>query len=310
MISTRAAFVLVLTLSCTGASSPVGGRSGGSTGATAGSGGDDSSSSGGQGGSRTPGAGGAGASAGGTSGGSAGGSSGGAGIDAGEAADAGSGTSSNDGGSPDSGSSAGGAAGSDPLAAGWTPYDPPKKIQIETHDKTTSFPYTTTSMASEGGSYDRSDGIETFKLFNHDASNRVEVRVLDDYATGWRQFAGDVRFIAPTDNESMMQVFGETGGSSMLMLKGYAENGGTIAKEGGKVVLVTGVYGKWVHVNVIHDATNNKVSIYIDGQLKGNFPGKGVGPDRPFHYHKYGCYGTLMTESAQVQWRNIAYYLK
>jgi hypothetical protein len=218
---------------------------------------------------------------------------------------------STDGASPDGPSNTSdAAASSDPLVAGWTPYDPPKEVQIETADIGKSYPYTSTSLMSAGASYDRSNGIETFKLFNHDASNRVEVRVLDNYATGLRQFVGDVMFTSPTDNESMMQVFGVTGGSSMLMLKGYAADGGTIAKEGGHTVLATGVYGKWLHVNVIHDATNNNVSVYINGQQKGKWGAGKVGPDRPFHYHKYGCYGTLMTESAEVQWRNISYYMK
>jgi hypothetical protein len=325
MISrTRAITLLVFTLSCTGTPSSRDGRSGGSTSATgSGLGGDGSSSSGGQGGSGTLGktGGSVGTSDGGTSGSTTGGSggsstsTGGAGIDAGQGtgghAGGGGAGAPDDGGAQDVAPNADGAVpGNDPLAAGWTPYDPPKEVQIETADVIKSYPYTSPSLMSTGASYDRSNGIETFKLINHDTSNRVEVRVLDNYATGLRQFAGDVRFTAPTDDESMMQVFGETGGSAMLMLKGYAENGGTIAKEGGHSVIATGVYGQWVHVNVIHDATNNKVSVYINGQLKGDFPGKGVGPDRPFHYHKYGCYGTLMTDTAQVQWRNVAYYMK
>jgi hypothetical protein len=312
-------------MSCAGAASAPGGGSNGSLGGNSGSGGDEGSSTGGQGGAGASpgGAGGTAGSAGGTSG-STGGGSGGAGS-GGTALDAGpsvvpdaSGTGgmvANDASvaTPDSANStsgAGGAGGADPQTVGWTAYNPPKFVQIETHDLTTHYDYTGTSYSSEGGSYDRSNGIETFKLFNNDASNRVEVRVMDDYATGLRQFVGDVRFTAPTDDESMMQVFGETGGSSMLMLKGYAANGGTIAKEGGHAVLVTGVYNTWVHVNVIHDATNNKVAVYINGQLKGNFGGKGVGPDRPFHYHKYGCYGTLMTATAQVEWRNVSYWMK
>jgi hypothetical protein len=147
-------------------------------------------------------------------------------------------------------------------------------------------------------------------MFNHDASNRVEVRVLDDYATGLRQFAGDVRFSAPLDNESLMQVFGEAGGSAMLMLRGYAENGGTIRAQPGNHVVATGVHGTWVHVNVIHDATKNHVSVYINGKLQGTWASGGVGPDRPFHYHKYGCYGTLNTVTAEVEWRNVAYFKK
>jgi hypothetical protein len=102
----------------------------------------------------------------------------------------------------------------------------------------------------------------------------------------------------------------EAGGASLLMIRGYAANGGTLMKQGGNVVVATGVHGKWVRVNVIHDATNRKMSVYIDGQLKVSENVGTVGPDRPFHYHKWGCYGTLRTESAQVEWRNVTLYMK
>src|SRR5262249_52453072 len=149
-------------------------------------------------------------------------------------------------------------------------------------------PGSTTSQASVGGSYERAGGIETFKLFNHDASNRVEKQITEQYSSGMRQFVGDLMFTAPMDNESVMQIFGRVGGASMLMIRADSADGGTLQAWGvPHATLATGITGKWVHINVIHDATANTVTIYINGTAVGTWnsaPGT--------HYFKYGIYGT------------------
>ena len=67
----------------------------------------------------------------------------------------------------------------DPLTVGWTSYNPLRLIQIETHDEVDDFPYVT-SKAGPGSSYQRANGIETFKLFNHNVWNRVKSQSHDD----------------------------------------------------------------------------------------------------------------------------------
>ncbi|WP_410673719.1 hypothetical protein [Amycolatopsis sp. cmx-4-68] len=190
------------------------------------------------------------------------------------------------------------------IGTGWTQVDPAKTIQVVSHG--TAHPHdwaTTTQAAEDGVSYSRSGGIETFKLLSK-SSNRVEVRVHNDYKTGLRQFEGDLKVAAPTEDESCMQIFGNDGpGATTLMIRAYAADGGTLRGLG--KVLATGVFGKWVHINVIHDATANKVSVYIGGQLTAT----GSGPTGT-HYFKYGVYGTLQATNAQTQWKNVKYFQK
>jgi hypothetical protein len=190
-----------------------------------------------------------------------------------------------------------------PIGGGWREHDPPRRLQIQSRGEYTNYPRSVTHATGPGGSYDRSGGVETFRLFNN-GTNRVEVRVQDNYTSGQRQFEGELRVSAPTNNESAMQIFGNDGsGATTLMVRSYSRNGGTL--RGGGKDLATNIYGKWVRVNVIHDATANKYSIYINGALKAS----ANGPNGT-HYFKYGVYGTLRTASAQHQWRDVHFYQK
>ncbi|RSM35239.1 hypothetical protein DMA12_45045 [Amycolatopsis balhimycina DSM 5908] len=190
------------------------------------------------------------------------------------------------------------------IGTGWTQVDPSKTIQVVSHG--TAHPHdwaTTTQAAEDGVSYSRSGGVETFKLLSK-SSNRVEVRVHNDYKTGLRHFEGDLKVAGPTEDESCMQIFGNDGpGATTLMIRAYAADGGTLRGLG--KVLATGVFGKWVHVNVIHDATANKVSVYLGGKLVAS----GSGPTGT-HYFKYGVYGTLQAANAQTQWKNVKFFQK
>jgi hypothetical protein len=190
-----------------------------------------------------------------------------------------------------------------PIGSGWREDNPSSKLQIQSRGEFTNYPRSVTHATGPGGSYDRAGGVETFRLFNN-GTNRVEVRVQDDYASGQRQFEGELRVSAPTNDESAMQIFGNDGpGATTLMIRSFSRNGGTL--RGGGKDLATNVNGKWVRINVIHDATADRYSIYINGELKVS----ANGPNGT-HYFKYGVYGTLGTPSAQHQWRNVHFYRK
>jgi hypothetical protein len=190
-----------------------------------------------------------------------------------------------------------------PIGSGWREDTPNSKLQIQSRGEYTTYPRSVTHATGPGGSYDRAGGVETFRLTNN-GTNRVEVRVQDDYTSGQRQFEGELRVTAPTNDESAMQIFGNDGpGATTLMIRSFSRNGGTL--RGGGKDLVTNIYGKWVRINVIHDATANRYSVYINGALKVT----ANGPDGT-HYFKYGVYGTLGTPSAQHQWRNVHFYRK
>jgi hypothetical protein len=190
-----------------------------------------------------------------------------------------------------------------PIGSGWREHDPERKLQIQSRGEFTNYPRSVTHATGPGGSYDRAGGVEKFRLFNN-GTNRVEVRVQDNYTTGHRQFEGELRVSAPTNDESAMQIFGNDGsGATTLMIRSYSRNGGTL--RGGGKDLITNIYDKWVRINVTHDATANRYSIYINGSLKVS----ANGPNGT-HYFKYGVYGTLRTSSAQHEWRNVHFYRK
>ena len=70
--------------------------------------------------------------------------------------------------------------------------------------------------------------------------------------------------------------------------------------------LTTGIYGKWVRLNVIHDVNAQKMTIYVNGSSAGTWSSS-VNKD---YYFKYGIYGTLNTPTAQTEWRNVRFYRK
>lgn len=187
------------------------------------------------------------------------------------------------------------------VGSGWKAYSPSYYIQIETHGKYTNHP-PGNHYKEAGASYDKVNGVETFKLFNNDASNRVEFRSRDEYSSGQRQFAGDVRVSSPTNDESVFQTF------HVMILRAFAKNSGSLDWEqdlNSSQQVATGVYGKYVHVNAIHDANGNTISLYINGSKKGTKKN----PDEKI-YMKYGCYGTLRTPTAKVEWKNVKFYRK
>lgn len=195
--------------------------------------------------------------------------------------------------------------GPDVIGTGWTQVNPSKTIQVVSHGSTTAYNWgTTTSASADGVSYGRSGGVETFRLLSK-SSNRVEIRVHNDYKTGLRQFEGDLKVASPTEDESCMQIFGnDTGsGATTLMIRAYAANGGTL--RGAGKVPATGVFGKWVHINVVHDATANKLQIYVGGALVASSSAV-----TGTHYFKYGVYGTLQATNAQTQWQNVKFFQK
>ena len=192
-----------------------------------------------------------------------------------------------------------------PVGSGWSEYKPAWNLQIQSSGKITSYPSSTNSASGPGGSYLRSGGVQTFKLFNN-GSNRVEARIQDNYRTGQRQFEGELKVTAGTDDESAMQIFGNDGdGATTLMIRSFAKGGGTL--RGGGKDLISGINGKWVRVNVTHNATasGGSYSIYINGKLVHTNNGP-----KGDHYFKYGVYGTLQTDNAEHQWRNVHFYRK
>jgi MYXO-CTERM domain-containing protein len=189
------------------------------------------------------------------------------------------------------------------VGTGWVEYHPSSVIHMELHDVGHSSPGTSTMLNNGGASFDVVNGVEIFQLLNA-TSNRVERRMQNDYTSGRWQFEGEVRVSPPTNDESVMQVWGGASATATTqMIRAFAENNGTLKKYT-QEVLISNIYGTWVRVNVIHDVAANKVWTYINGAYKTVIDGQAPSS----WYHKYGCYGTLRTGTAKVEWRNVRHF--
>ena len=191
------------------------------------------------------------------------------------------------------------------LGSGWAPYTPSVRIHLdgETGDPTTfawkAYESNCSPTICADYRYDSATDTEIFRILDN-RSNRSEIRVYNDYSTGRRQFQGFVTFSAPLNDESLMQIWGSTTGATQLMLRGYADSGGSIRGGG---ATITGIYGVETRVNVIHNQ-GERVRIYFNGSKRGEF----VDDEVVSNYHKYGCYGTLRTGAATVRWRQVRHY--
>jgi hypothetical protein len=149
-------------------------------------------------------------------------------------------------------------------------------------------------------------GTESFYLYNH-RSNRIEIRAHNDYQSGMKQFEGWVWIEPPTNNESIMQIFGSPGpNATTAMFRAFDANGGEIRYYSSpSQAIASGIYGTWTRVNVIHDADGGWVYAYINGSLAGQWRDRGVST----HYFKYGAYGTHNDATpAYVWWYGVRFF--
>lgn len=190
------------------------------------------------------------------------------------------------------------------IGNGWTEVKYGEKLNPEIKDKLYDVRPVPKTFHGNGCSYTNADGVETFELLNRN-SNRIEIRVDNDYKKGRHQFEGDVRIFPPLNDECLMQIFGNTTHATLFMLRGWSDNGGSL-KRYGDDTLAIGVYTNWVHVNVVNDRDRHVTQVYLNGELKGQWTDN----DAARNYFKYGCYGTMRTGHAEVQWRNVKFFVK
>src|SRR4029450_1944241 len=109
-------------------------------------------------------------------------------------------------------------------------------------------------------------------------------RIENDYTSGMHQFEGEVRVLSlPGTNVSLKQTFMPNNGA-FLMLGG--STGGRLYSVGDNAELATGIVGRWVRINTIHNVSAGTHEIYADGMLKYTKTG-----GRQVAWHdKYGTY--------------------
>lgn len=199
------------------------------------------------------------------------------------------------------------------VGSGWSAVTYTKKIQLAYKgDIVRDADYVTDlSYAPPGGAavcrfhYLSDNDSEYFDLYNSQ-SNRCEIRVLNSYSSGNRQFQGYVRISSPLNNQSLFQIFGSSVGATQMMIRGYSENGGSIKATGTpSVTMATGIYGVEQRINVIH-LQGQRIEVYCNASLKGSGDDNESGVT---NYFKYGVYGTHNT-TVQVRWRQVRFYQK
>ena len=177
------------------------------------------------------------------------------------------------------------------IGTNWTEYFPRVKLSQEN--------------SVEYSSYEKTNGVEHFKLWKNGSGTRqrCEMQVMDSYIHGITQFDGEFFIVkgggpAAGDDVCIMQVWlsmivsiSDTNGGSM-----YQHNSNAIADH---------LAGRWVRINVIHDADKNTAEIWIDGEKKWS----GRAKKSDVYYHKYGLYNQAVN-NPEVCWRNLRYFKK
>lgn len=165
---------------------------------------------------------------------------------------------------------------------------------------------------SERYSYNPSTREHRFWIFKDDephaetstTSPRSEMRIKNEYTSGNHQFEADYYILEGSYRTSIMQVWL----GFQLMVR--EENGGTLyCWKNPEQPLMTGVYGKWIHMNIIHmmdegdTETGGRVYVYLDGNL-ATVVDADITSD--IIYFKCGVYVT--NKKSEVKIRNIKIY--
>jgi hypothetical protein len=182
---------------------------------------------------------------------------------------------------------------STPLTSGWTPDNLQFKIQIPYDQK-------------QNNRYSFLDGVHHLWVYDADkpfaAGNktlpRSEMRFRPDYTNGLHQFEADMMVPTGTDNVTIMQIHtgndDEAGyGPVALMLQ--VHHGGSLY-QGNRTPVFPDIYGKWFHLNVVHNVNTGSILVYINNNLAGKFNDPGA----PGYYFKCGVY-TCRNGSQEMQ---------
>jgi Alginate lyase len=154
---------------------------------------------------------------------------------------------------------------------------------------------------SQRYSYDARTNTHHCWVFNSDQSiaqgnttaPRTEMRFNPDYttATTMMQFSEDLMVPAGTDNVCIFQIHVGDAQSDQYGSTAIALNvdGGALHYYQG-TVLISNPYGKWFHLNVIHNTSTHMISVYINNVLMITEPENNL-PGATDWYFKSGVYG-------------------
>ena len=194
------------------------------------------------------------------------------------------------------------------IGTGWTHISPSTHIVVSSTGSGyhMNYPGSSTSISDGGGRYTYVNGIRTFQLLDT-SRNRVEF-VFDDFYSDKRQLQLTAMVSSPANNESILQLFCHQPDGPYLLIKESNSSSGSLRVVGDGVTtsttIATGIYGVWVRLNTIHNKSANLTQVYVNGTKKFQ---QGWGPGTSY-YDKFGCYGTLTTSSAKIQFKSVTYF--
>jgi hypothetical protein len=177
------------------------------------------------------------------------------------------------------------------IGSNWREYFPKAKLQQENSVRYSS--------------YEKTNGVEHFKMWKNPSGSRqrCEMQVEDGYTRGATQFEGEFFIVkgggpAAGDDVCIMQVW-------LSMIVSISDTNGGSMYQHGSVALADHLAGRWVRINVIHDADNDTAEIWIDGEKKWS----GHTKKSDAFYHKYGLYNQAVN-NPEICWRKIRYFRK
>jgi hypothetical protein len=136
-----------------------------------------------------------------------------------------------------------------------------------------------------------------------DSGPRSELHFFNDYRTGQAQFEADVKISSGCTRASVVQIFGAQGRSTAFMA--WAIDNGLHHYDG--PAFYSPVYDRYVRVNLIHNTSTRRVTVYINGQNRGSFADHGSAN----HYFKAGLYHqTGMSARCDAYMKNIRIFKK
>ena len=131
---------------------------------------------------------------------------------------------------------------------------------------------------------------------------RTEMRWGTNWSQTEHQWSADVLVDAGTDGAAIMQVKGATGNEAIYL---NVHSGGNLYNSVDKKPIVTGIWGRWIHINSDFNPANGSVRVWVNGNLvlTTHFSA----PASKVWYFKNGVYNTNAAK-AQAHFKNITFW--
>jgi hypothetical protein len=188
-----------------------------------------------------------------------------------------------------------GTAEAGPIGSGWTEISPDFKIEGP--------PGRTRHTETNGEHHFWILKTDPSTYPGRDSGPRSELRFYNDYRTGQTQFEADIKIGAGCSRASVVQIFGAQGRSTAFMA--WTVSNSLSHYDGEK--FYSPVWDKYLRLNLIHNTSTRKVTVYVNGENRGTFSDHGAAK----HYFKAGVYHQRgMSNRCDTYMKNIRIYKK